>query len=128
MPDVQKVDFVSVMVRDIEAGKRFYGEVLGLGLDPRAPEAYPQYDIAGLTLLITTPEAIGREFAASNAAIALRVPDVAAARAELEGHGVTFFGDTMDTGVCHMAIFTDPDGNTLILHHRYAPFQDGSMP
>jgi hypothetical protein len=27
----------------------------------------------------------------------------------------------MDSGVCHMAHFRDPDGNALMLHHRYAP-------
>ena len=41
-------------------------------------------------------------------------------RKELEAKGVQFNGDTFDTGVCHMALFTDPDGNDLMLHHRYA--------
>ena len=53
--------------------------------------------------------------------IALHVDDVAAARAALEAKGVEFMGDTFDTGVCHMALFTDPDGNGLMLHNRYAP-------
>jgi hypothetical protein len=35
-----------------------------------------------------------------------------------------FIGDTFDTGVCHMAIFADPDGNQLMLHDRYAPYPD----
>ena len=49
------------------------------------------------------------------------VDDVAAARAELEAAGVGFPAETMDSGVCHMAHFSDPDGNVLMLHHRYAP-------
>jgi predicted enzyme related to lactoylglutathione lyase len=53
--------------------------------------------------------------------IALQVEDVKDTRGELEQRGVKFNGDTLDTGVCHMAFFEDPDGNTLILHHRYAP-------
>jgi predicted enzyme related to lactoylglutathione lyase len=53
--------------------------------------------------------------------LALHVDDVPAARAALEQKGVSFNGDTFDTGVCHMAFFTDPDGNALMLHHRYAP-------
>jgi predicted enzyme related to lactoylglutathione lyase len=46
---------------------------------------------------------------------------VEAARAELESRGVSFAAETMDSGVCHMAHFKDPDGNALMLHHRYAP-------
>jgi len=53
--------------------------------------------------------------------VALQVRDVADARATLEERGVTFMGDVFDSGVCHMAFFTDPDGNALLLHHRYAP-------
>ena len=51
----------------------------------------------------------------------LRCDDVAEMRAMLEAKGVQFFGDTLDTGVCHMAFFADPDGNALMLHNRYAP-------
>jgi predicted enzyme related to lactoylglutathione lyase len=58
-----------------------------------------------------------------NGHLALHVEDVAAARAQLESQGVAFMGDTIDTGVCHMALFTDPDGNDLMLHHRYAPYE-----
>ena len=34
---------------------------------------------------------------------------------------MTFFGDTIDTGVCHMAMFADTEGNPLMLHGRYVP-------
>ena len=69
---------------------------------------------------------MGMEFAPQkNAHPALHVDDVAAARAELEAKGVEFNGDTFDTGVCHMAFFTDPDGNDLMLHNRYAPRLSG---
>jgi hypothetical protein len=57
--------------------------------------------------------------------LALHVDDVAAARAELEAKGVEFEGDVFDTGVCHMALFSDPDGNAPMLHHRYAPLERG---
>jgi hypothetical protein len=49
------------------------------------------------------------------------VEDVAAAKRELEEKGVEFLGETVDTGVCHMGFFKDPDGNAVILHRRYAP-------
>ena len=57
----------------------------------------------------------------STSAIALHVQDVEAARAELEGKGLDFKGATIDSGECLQAIFEDVDGNTLILHSRYAP-------
>jgi catechol 2,3-dioxygenase-like lactoylglutathione lyase family enzyme len=81
-----------------------------------------------VTLDIFNPASIGQPFAVSPAGLALRVPDVAAARAELEAKGVEFEGETLDTGVCHMAFFHDPDGNALMLHRRYAPFSDGREP
>ncbi len=81
-----------------------------------------------MTLDIFNPASIGQPFAPNLGGLAIRVPDVAAARAELEAKGVEFDEDTLDTGVCHMASFHDPDGNALMLHRRYAPFADGRMP
>ncbi|MBI5104555.1 MAG: VOC family protein [Solirubrobacterales bacterium] len=129
MIDAQQVDFVGFFVRDLAEARRFYGEVLGLTRDPRnSNDDFPQYDVGGTTLLLTRAEAVGAPFAPSPGGVAIRVPDVAAARTDLEAQGVAFRGDTIDTGVCHMAVFADPDGNTLVLHHRYAPFADGSTP
>ena len=51
------------------------------------------------------------------------VPDVEAARSELEAKGIVFAGETFDTSVCHMAHFSDPDGNVFMLHRRYAPHE-----
>jgi predicted enzyme related to lactoylglutathione lyase len=118
---VERADFVAVPARDGRALalREFYVETLGLRADPNAG-----YEVwAGDTCLgIWEPERVGMEFAPSkNGHIALRVRDVAEARAELEAKGVTFFGDTIDTGVCHMALFADPEGNDLMLHRRYAP-------
>ena len=81
-----------------------------------------------VTIDIFDPSSIGQPFAPSPAGLALRVPDVAAARAELESKGVEFDGETLDTGICHMASFRDPDGNALMLHRRYAPLDDGREP
>jgi predicted enzyme related to lactoylglutathione lyase len=117
---IAKLDFVGVPSEDSERSRTFYGETLGLTPDPHG-----QFEFwAGDTCLgIWEPKRFGIEFAPQkNAHLALHVDDVAAARAELEAKGVTFFGDVMDTGVCHMAFFTDPDGNDLMLHHRYAPY------
>ncbi len=116
---VERADFVAIPSRDAERSRQFYREVLGLTQDPHG-----RYEFwAGETCLaVWEPERLGMPFAPSkNGHIALRVPDVAEARKELEANGVEFFGDVLDTGVCHMAFFTDPDGNDLMLHHRYAP-------
>jgi catechol 2,3-dioxygenase-like lactoylglutathione lyase family enzyme len=124
---VERVDFVSFLTQDIARAKRFYTETIGLEIETEG-----EYDLefrAGqVTLDVFDPSSIGQPFAPSPAGLALRVPDVAAARAELEAKGVEFDGDTRDSGVCHMAFFRDPDGNALILHRRYAPFPDGRQP
>ena len=116
---IEKTDFVAIPSQDAERARQFYGETLGLRADPKA-----QYEFwAGDTCFgIWEPERMGGTFGPSkNGHIAFNVPDVAAARAELEAKGVTFNGETIDTGVCHMALFEDPDGNDLMLHKRYAP-------
>ena len=119
---VTGVDFVTVFVRDFASATEFYGTVLGLPCSVeygRFPGA--EFETGSLTLQVMDAEAIGREFHPSTHPIALHVEDVEAARAELESRGVSFSAATIDSGVCHMAIFEDPDGNVLMLHHRYAP-------
>ena len=120
---ITKVDFVAVPSRDGERSRQFYGETLGLRQDGNARFEF----WAGETCLgIWEPERQGMEFAPQkNGHIALHVEDVARAREELEAKGVEFFGEILDTGVCHMALFADPDGNDLMLHRRYAPYESG---
>jgi catechol 2,3-dioxygenase-like lactoylglutathione lyase family enzyme len=116
---ITKLDFVGIPSQDAERSRRFYVETLGL-----RPDDHSQSEVwAGDTCFgIWEPQRFGMEFAPQkNAHPALHVDDVAAARAELEAKGVEFGGDILDTGVCHMAFFTDPDGNDLMLHSRYAP-------
>lgn len=118
---ITKLDFVGVPSQDAERSRAFYVDTLGLRPDENA-----RFDFwAGETCFgIWEPERQGMEFAPQrNAPPALHVDDVAAARAELEAKGVEFLGDTFDTGVCHMALFRDPDGNDLMLHHRYQPYE-----
>jgi catechol 2,3-dioxygenase-like lactoylglutathione lyase family enzyme len=116
------VDFVAVSSRDLEAASEFYAGVLGLRRSVFIPDrGYSEFETGNLTLSVVNGEAMGIGHNVNRNAIALHVEDVAAARAELEGKGVEFKADTLDTGVCHMAFFEDPDGNALMLHHRYAP-------
>ena len=116
---IGKLDFVGIPSRDAERSRSFYVETLGL-----RPDESSRFEFwAGETCFgIWEPERMGREFAPQrNAHPALHVDDVAAERAELEAMGVEFHGETLYTGVCHMALFSDPDGNDLMLHRRYAP-------
>ena len=119
---VTGVDFVPIPTLDIEAAAKFYGETLGL---PRAvyyPERnFAEFETGNLTLSLINGEAVGIGHHLNRNAIALHVDDVEAARRTLEERGVEFHGEILDTGVCRMAFFNDPDGNALMLHHRYAP-------
>jgi predicted enzyme related to lactoylglutathione lyase len=119
---VTGTDFVTVSAKDFDAAVDFYENTLGLPLSARygqMPGA--EFETGNLTIAVIKSEAFEIEPRTNNHPIALRVDDVAAARAELESRGVKFLGDTIDSGVCHMAPFEDSEGNTLLLHHRYAP-------
>ncbi len=117
------VDFVSIPTQDLERAVAFYGETLGLTRSMYKPERnFAEFENGTVTFSVVDPVKMGIGTFERNANhLALQVQDVPAARRTLEERGVTFSGDVFDTGVCHMAFFTDPDGNALMLHHRYAP-------
>lgn len=120
---VTGVDFVSVPTRDLDRAIAFYGTTLRLRRSVYRPDRnFAEFETGTVTLSVVDPERMGiGSFRANANHLALQVADVAAARSMLEERGVTFLGDIFDTGVCHMAFFADPDGNALMLHHRYAP-------
>ena len=124
---ITRTDFVFLPIRSFEKAEEFYGRTLGLECSKRYDnELGGEFETGSLTIQLVDVAKIGRDFGPSTGAIALHVDDVEAARSELESRGVEFEGETMDSGVCYMAYFHDPDGNALILHHRYAP--PGVMP
>lgn len=119
---VTGTDFVTVATRDFDAAAQFYGNVLGLPLSKRwGRMPAGEFETGTLTIAVMQSDAFGLEFRANNHPIALRVDDVAAVRRELEGRGVEFKTEIIDSGVCHQTFFEDLDGNVLGLHHRYAP-------
>ena len=118
--NVERTDFVSVFTQDIARAKEFHAGTLGLEIESQG-ESDLEFRCGQVTLDVFDPSSIGQQFAVSPAGLALRVSDVDAARAELEAKGVEFTGDILDTSVCHMAFFKDPDGNQFMLHRRYAP-------
>jgi catechol 2,3-dioxygenase-like lactoylglutathione lyase family enzyme len=115
---IERVDFVSFLTQDIARARRFYVETLELELETEG-ESDMEFRCGQVTLDVFDPSSIGQEFAPSPAGLALRVPDVDAARAELEARGVAFDGETITTSVCKQAWFKDPDGNALMLHRRF---------
>jgi predicted enzyme related to lactoylglutathione lyase len=119
--EVARVDFVGVPTQDMERAIRFYVDTLGLRKDEHREAEFWAGDTC---LSLWKPEWAGQEFMPNaTGLIALQVPDVEATRADLEAKGVVFHGETIDSGVCHMAIFSDPDGNKLMLHRRYKPYE-----
>jgi catechol 2,3-dioxygenase-like lactoylglutathione lyase family enzyme len=126
---VERVDYIRVPVRNIAKAKHFYGDVLGLEQNANSPaEDWIEYETGNVTLAVMTPHTHDYEFSPlPPGTLALRVPDVAAAKATLEAAGIQV-NEMWDSGVCHGAGVRDPDGNAILLHHRYAPYPDGSLP
>ncbi len=127
--DVERIDYIRVPVKDIDEAKHFYGEVLGLRENPNSPdEDWIEYELGNVTLAVVTPHTHDYEFAPlPPGTLALRVPDVAEAKAKLEAAGVQV-NEMWDSGVCHGAGTRDPSGNPILLHRRYAPYPDGTKP
>ncbi|MCW3017464.1 MAG: glyoxalase/bleomycin resistance/dioxygenase family protein [Solirubrobacterales bacterium] len=121
-PIVTGVDFVTVPTNDLNAAVAFYGTTLGLPCSVHMPDRnFAEFETGAVTLSVVVAANFPFGYHPNPNPLALHVDDVAAARDALASRGVAFLGDTFDTGVCHMAFFTDPDGNALMLHHRYAP-------
>jgi predicted enzyme related to lactoylglutathione lyase len=119
---IKGVDFAPIPTRDIERAVEFYGETLGMPRAVYMPErGFAEFEPGDVTINIYNPQMMGMEHRPNQNPYALHVDDVHSVREQLEAKGVEFNGDTFDTGVCHMAFFSDPDGNPLMLHHRYAP-------
>lgn len=121
MMQIEGVDYIRIPAKDIERANGFYGGVLGLPAGPTQHEDWVEYQAGNVTLAVMTPETHDDEFQnLMPSSFALRVPDVEAARAELEAAGVEV-AEMWDSGVCRGAGFLDPDGNRILLHHRYVP-------
>ena len=119
---ISGVDFVALPTHDITSSVAFYGDTLGLHRSVFMPERnFAEFETGNLTLSVIDAEKMGLEHNPQRTEIALHVDDVEQARKTLEARGVSFRGETFDTGVCHMAFFNDNEGNALMLHHRYAP-------
>ncbi len=111
---INKLDFIGVPSQDAERSRSFYIDTLGLRPDETARF---EFWVGNTCFSIWEPARMGATFAPQkNAHLAFHVDDIATARKAFEEKGVVFNGDMLDTGVCFMAFFTDPDGNDLMLH------------
>jgi predicted enzyme related to lactoylglutathione lyase len=127
--EIERTDFIGVNVTDRSQSAAFYGETLGLEENPLASEGWPEFEADNIGVVLSTPEQKGGGEYRPEFGIALRVADVAQTMERLQSAGVEFeFPEPYDSGVCHMAFFADPDGNSLLLHHRYAAYSNGSKP
>lgn len=127
--EIERTDFIGVNVRDRAKSSEFYGQTLGLTENPLASEGWPEFEADNVGMVLSTPEQKGGGEYQPELGIAFRVADVAQTMERLQSAGVEFeFPEPYDSGVCHMAFLSDPDGNTLILHHRYAAYSDGTTP
>ena len=128
MIEAQRVDFIAVPTQDVARAEAFYGEVLGLEKNPNSLHDWIEFETGNVTLALVSAEGHGFAFAPlPPGSIALRVSDVESAKAKLEAAGVDC-GEAWDSGACKGASFSDPDGNGIMIHHRYAPYPDGSLP
>jgi catechol 2,3-dioxygenase-like lactoylglutathione lyase family enzyme len=126
--DAQRVDFIAVPTKDRAKAAEFYERTLGLQKNPNSSESWIEFETGNVTLALVVPEEAGQDFAPLPfGTIALRVPDIDVARTALESQGIEV-GNTWDSGVCNGASFRDPDGNGIVIHHRYAPYPDGTTP
>jgi predicted enzyme related to lactoylglutathione lyase len=118
---IKGVDFIAFPTRDWEAAKKFYGEVLGLPFGKQWGEMPAgEFETGTVTIALMQVDAFGMDFSPNNTPLEFHVDDFDAAKSELESRGVEFVTDVIDSGVCKQAIFRDPDGNALAIHHRYA--------
>jgi predicted enzyme related to lactoylglutathione lyase len=124
-----RIDFIAVPTQDRDRAESFYAQTLGLRKNPNSTETWVEFETDNVTLALVEPEKFEMPFEPLPfGALAIRVPDVAEARRKLEEAGIEFTGEIWDSGVCNGAAFRDTEGNGLLLHRRYAPYLDGSLP
>jgi predicted enzyme related to lactoylglutathione lyase len=124
MLQVSAIAFTGYPVTDIPRARAFYEQVLGLKSSTvfeHEGRHWIEYDIGPGTLAISNMSPDKWKPSADGPCIALDVADFPGAVSALRAAGVKFFIEPMDSGVCHMAIVADPDGNALVIHQRYKP-------
>lgn len=116
----KEIAFSCYPVTDFARARGFYEGVLGLKStmiygQPGGMQ-WAEYDLGGGTLSIGSAPQM--KPSSDGCTVALEVEDFEAAVAQLRKHKVPFRFEPLETPVCRMAIISDPDGNSLVIHHR----------
>ncbi len=121
MINITAIAYTGYPVTDMPRARAFYEGLLGLRtatIFDHEGKQWIEYEIGGGTLGISNMSSGQWKPSPDGPSLALEVADFAAAVADLQAAGVKFNLGPMDTGFCAMAIIADPDGNSLIIHHK----------
>jgi predicted enzyme related to lactoylglutathione lyase len=114
---IKEVAFVAIAVSDMERARKFYQETLELKPSSTGMEgAWVEYDLGTATIGVGCHPAW--QPSRDGTTVAFEVDDIDATIAKLKERGVTFDMEKLETPVCWMAQFRDPDGNKLVVHKR----------
>jgi predicted enzyme related to lactoylglutathione lyase len=122
--NVQDIAFTVYPVTDMTRARAFYEGLLGLtpaAVYEKNGRHFIEYAVGtgtfALSNMMTSPDRPAPS--GPQPCAALEVRDFATAVVVMQRAGVPFSFGPLDTGVCHMAVVGDPDGNALMLHHRH---------
>jgi predicted enzyme related to lactoylglutathione lyase len=114
-----EVAFIAIAVTDKERARKFYQETLELKPTRTAMDgAWVEYDFGPVTIGVGSHPDWKPSEPGTGTTVALEVDDFDAAYEKLKQRGVTFDREKLETPVCWMAAFRDPDGNRLLIHKR----------
>jgi len=119
---VIEIAFTVYPVTDLKRARQFYEGTLGL----KATHVFGdektgmvEYDIGPGTLAIGAGAPNFKPSAGGGCA-ALEVDDFGAMVSRLRESGCTFVSEPTETPICHIAVVSDPAGNTVMIHKRKA--------
>ncbi len=115
-----EVAFTAYPAPDIAASRAFYEGLLGLvptmAHEGEGGSFWVEYELGAHTLAVG--QAPGWGASPDGPSCGLEAVDFEATVALLKAAEVPFRMGPMETPVCHMAIVSDPAGNSLIIHKR----------
>jgi len=119
---ILEIAFAGYPVTDLKRAREFYEGALGLKVSHvfgDDAQGWIEYDIAAGTLAITNGAPDWKP-GPGGGSVSLEVEDFALAVRELQARGCQFLMGPIESPVCHIAVVSDPDGNSIGLHKRKA--------
>lgn len=117
---IKEIAFVAYAVEDVKRARDFYEGILGLSpgsVFEGDGYAFIEYYMGEHTLAIGKG-APNFKPGLTGATVALEVDNFDEAIKELQEKQVNFLMKSQESGVCHMALVKDPDGNQIMIHRR----------